>query len=87
MLDLVKKTLTENNVLYVEKDLNHGIQLACTNGAKVNVFNNGTVQVQGKTTVKIRLNRMLGLDLEYRPRHSLTHTDMLDVRGRDFDVS
>ena len=63
MLDLVKDILTKNNLKFIEIALRHGTQLVCTNGAKVNVFNNNSVQVQGKAHIVSQIKSLLGLEV------------------------
>lgn len=44
----IKEKLTASNLTFEEKEINAGQQLKICNGCVVNVYNNGTVQYQGK---------------------------------------
>lgn len=61
MLSKVKERLDSVSMLYTEKALSHCTQLTLACGVKVNVFNTGTVTVQGSSETKVQIEKLLGL--------------------------
>jgi predicted nucleotide-binding protein len=60
-VDEVRAALGETDLqVHDQKPIDHGMQLHLSNGVKVNVFNSGTLQVQGKRQQKEETERLLG---------------------------
>ena len=63
MLNKVKDKLNENNILFTETTVNHGVKLTTINNVYITVFSKGTVLIQGKEPYKNDICTMLGFKL------------------------
>jgi predicted nucleotide-binding protein len=59
--ELTKKLTHEHYSIDSTKDITHGKQIKLTNGATINCFNTGKIQVQGKEHLKNEIKSVLGL--------------------------
>ena len=63
MLNKVKDKLNENNILFAETTVNHGVKLTTINNVHITVFGKGTVLIQGKEPYKSDIFTVLGFKL------------------------
>lgn len=90
-MDEIKSKLTQSGLTIItEKDLSgNGTQLVLSNGAKVNVYHTGTVNVQGKNADKV--NQILNLEVsepqtQYVTLKKPVKAEVFVVYGHDDDA-
>ena len=71
MLNKVKDKLNENNILFTETTVNHGVKLNTINNVYITVFGKGTVLIQGKNPYKDAIVDMLGFKLTKENNYGL----------------
>ncbi len=59
--ELTDKLQAKGYSINTNKEIGHGTQIKLSNGATINCYNNGRIQVQGKAEVKAELDAFLGL--------------------------
>jgi predicted nucleotide-binding protein len=89
-IEQLKEVLAEAGYEVIdEKDLGHGIQLKLNNGASVNRFNTGTINVQGKNSEEIKgLIGLNGREVQTVKKTGAKRpkTDVFVVYGHDEDA-
>ncbi len=93
-LEQIKEILSENGYFVTgEKDMGHGIQLKLSTGAIVNVFQNGTINTQGKNTEALKAlfglektNLQSNYDMPIKATNLKKKDEVFVVYGHDDDA-
>ncbi len=92
LVELIEKLKAKGYLINSQKEIEHGSQIKLSNGATINCYNNGRLQVQGKTEVKSEMESFLGLSnpsefVSFEPKTSYEkfNNQVFVVYGHDSD--
>jgi len=90
--EIVEKLESKGYSISARKEIGHGSQIKLSNGASINCYNNGKIQVQGKSEVKTEMEGFLGLSnptqsVAYEPatEYNKKSNQVFVVYGHDKD--